>query len=439
LKKAKKQDPGNARDSFKKKAPLPYFALEASEDGEIWENSSYYAVGRTGLEFRLPRGDELSIEPFGTAFYFLPQRIPLGMQRSTRKMEPMHGGGKSPPLFAVGLIPPPGYTRTLLPAFKSRAESYLPFYAYSLGAFKDGQFHIAAVASEISPRWDPSQYNSIDLQKKIDKKMADMPGNRLLGHLARCAVEYGCYNAQNIFYGRWEGGIPLSGRCNAGCLGCISKQGNAEPPAPQERINFIPTKAEIVQIAVHHLDQGEAIVSFGQGCEGEPTMQAELLEDAVGEIRNKTSRGTLNINTNGSRPDILRRLAAKGLDSIRISLNSAIDEHYRAFFKPSGYSLQSVRESLRIGDECGIHISVNLFIMPGFTDSESVTRSLFDLFDRAQPRKIQLRNLNIDPDLFFKNMPAAGGKRMGIPAFIAAMKEKFRALKVGSHNPALRE
>ena len=73
-----------------------------------------------------------------------------------------------------------------------------------------------------------------------------------------------------------------------------------------------------------HLQRAKrAIVSFGQGCEGEPLLQAETIAQAIRLIRSHTDRGTINLNSNASLPEAVERLISAGLDSIRVSLNSA--------------------------------------------------------------------------------------------------------------------
>ena len=49
-----------------------------------------------------------------------------------------------------------------------------------------------------------------------------------------------------------------------------------------------------------------------------------------------------------SRPEAIDRLFLAGLDSIRVSLNSAREELYRAYFRPRGYGFESIVESLRL-------------------------------------------------------------------------------------------
>ena len=114
---------------------------------------------------------------------------------------------------------------------------------------------------------------------------------------------YHCFAAKNIFVGRWEAPLPTSPSCNARCIGCLSLQ-EGECCASQDRITFVPTPEEIAEAAIPHLRKAEdPIVSFGQGCEGEPLVQSKTLVRAVRMMRDATSRGVINLNTNGFSPD----------------------------------------------------------------------------------------------------------------------------------------
>ena len=75
------------------------------------------------------------------------------------------------------------------------------------------------------------------LGSRIHSMLRRFPDNRILRQLARCSLQYGCFTAQNIFYQRWEAGIPTTPACNADCLGCISEQ-HGEVDSPQHRLDF---------------------------------------------------------------------------------------------------------------------------------------------------------------------------------------------------------
>jgi MoaA/NifB/PqqE/SkfB family radical SAM enzyme len=122
--------------------------------------------------------------------------------------------------------------------------------------------------------------------------------------------------ARNFAMGRWECPIPISPACNANCIGCISFQPQEEEIiSTQDRLTFKPTVAEVVEYTVPHLMNAPfPIVSFGQGCEGEPLLMWETIKEAIIEIRKHTDKGSININTNGSNPKAVAELAKVGLD-----------------------------------------------------------------------------------------------------------------------------
>ena len=139
------------------------------------------------------------------------------------------------------------------------------------------------------------------------------PKNRMVPHLARCAREFHCFAAKNFFARRWEMGLPIAPLCNADCRGCISLQTDDLFPASHQRIEIVPTPEELSEIAVPHLEGAEmAVASFGQGCEGEPLLQAGVIERACRLIRERTLQGTLHLNTNGSRPEWMARSRCGG-------------------------------------------------------------------------------------------------------------------------------
>ena len=85
----------------------------------------------------------------------------------------------------------------------------------------------------------------------------------------------------------------------------------------------MPSPEEVAETALFHgHNVKNAVFSFGQGCEGEPLLQADLIEKSIRLIRKATSQGIININTNASKPESVSRLFDIGLDSIRVSVNS---------------------------------------------------------------------------------------------------------------------
>ncbi|MEX0635144.1 MAG: radical SAM protein, partial [Ferruginibacter sp.] len=159
-----------------------------------------------------------------------------------------------------------------------------------------------------------------------NRLLESYPNNRLVKHLMEnCCMTYTCPAARNFALGRWECPVPASPACNANCIGCISFQPIEETiVSTQDRLTFKPTAEEIVEFTVPHLESAPfPLVSFGQGCEGEPLLMWETIQEAIIEIRKHTTKGSININTNGSKPDAVKALCEAGLNSIRVSTNSA--------------------------------------------------------------------------------------------------------------------
>jgi pyruvate-formate lyase-activating enzyme len=183
----------------------------------------------------------------------------------------------------------------------------------------------------------------------------------------------------------------------------------------------------------------KAVVSFGQGCEGEPLLQAPTLESSIRQMRAQTSKGTINLNSNASIPAAVDRLAAAGLDSIRVSMNSARAEFHRRYYRPKNFSFAEVRQSIEVMKKHGRHVSLNYFILPGFTDDPDETAALCELMAACSPDLIQLRNLNMDPEHYLKTVGHAPSKpALGMLRWLALLKEQFPQLNFGYFNPALR-
>ena len=386
----------------------------------------------------LPPPSELIPLPTGSQIFTLPGRIPIGWDEekgSTLLARKMTVGRKEVDCTAVAAFLPPGYIRTLLPAtqLKSKVPT-LPLWAYSSVGWKDGRFWATGLLIDPNPHWHPKYFkNDRLLSKKVRPILGENPQNRLLQQLSRCALEYHCFAAKNVFFRRWECPLPTSPSCNADCLGCISLQTSECCPASQERIQFVPTLDEVLDVALPHLEKAEdAMVSFGQGCEGEPLMQWRLLEGSVRKLREKTCRGTINLNTNGSFPKRVEKLCDAGLDSIRVTLNSPHPNYYRRYHRPRGYQFREVVDSLILAKGKGIYTSINLLVLPGFTDREKEVKGLIELIKRTHLDLIQMRNLNIDPDLYLSEM--GEGEGMGISRMIEILKREFPSLQFGYFN-----
>ena len=181
----------------------------------------------------------------------------------------------------------------------------------------------------------------------------------------------------------------------------------------------------------------QSVVSFGQGCEGEPLLAANVIEPAIRMIRSQTHNGTINVNTNGSSPEILGRLFDAGLDSVRISMNSVRKNCYTAYFRPSGYTFEDVIESIDQAISRNKFIAINYLNCPGFTDSSEEVEALKKFLKQYPVNMIQWRNLNFDPIRYYSvmNSITEHGVPIGMNTLILDIKRSYPLLKHGYFNP----
>ncbi len=387
----------------------------ADHRGNIMDFPDLVMVGRSGdYLMPVPAAETMPL-PKGTQLYVLPGRQPVGMDPSTGEIgtlteNPYDG---TSPVFAVAAFLPAAHTQTYLAAWeKTRGAAELPLFAYTALGFDNG-FVTTAVRTDPSERQDPDRFDQERIRIGISQWRRDLPGNRLVEHLVHCAECYGCPAALNLFQAREEGPLPTSPSCNANCIGCISMQPCDRPPSPQDRIAFVPSPEEIAEVALRHiLAARNPVVSFGQGCEGEPLMVSDTIRDAIRLIRTRTQAGTINLNTNASLPRKVAELADAGLDSMRISMNSARPQTYKAYFRPS-YPFEALAESAREMKARGRFVSLNLFVFPGVTDAPREAEALKRFVQDTGVDMIQWRNLNLDPDAYLEmlgqTLPAGKG------------------------------
>ncbi len=398
------------------------------ENGKLIEDADFTAVGFNGIQVEIADASWIDL-PAGADILAMPGRLPLGYDEAAEEISAIEG------VTAVAAILPMGFTRALTPAYEVERFQELPLFGYTAVGAANGKLKVAAIKTDEELKWNPVYYNTSDLPRLIHEKQSRFPGNRILKQLAKCALEYHCLTAQNMFYGRWEAGIPVSPVCNADCLGCISWQAAECCPSPQSRIDFIPTVDEVADLAVRHLEEApEGIVSFGQGCEGEPSLQRELLVQSLRAIRDRTRKGTVNINTNAGYFEAIRDLVDAGLDSIRVSLFSAVPEHYRWYHRPRGYSLETVRQSLAYAAEHGVMTALNLLYFPGFTNQPAETEALYELVDTTGVKQVQLRNLNLDPEKLAERV--TDDEIVSVADWLAAFKENFPDVLIGNYTIA---
>ena len=409
-------------------------------EGRIYDHPELEMLGWDGECWRAVEPDEVMPVPEGSDFFTLPGRRPAGYDPVEDRVVVLD----EPDVFAASVFLAPAYLRLLLPAYETLQDAPgLPLYAYSALGVLDGELVAPAIRVDPDVRQDPFRFDIEAVAEGVRVRRQAEPSNRVLQHLTRCALEYHCRAAQNYFLGRFEAPLPAAPTCNAYCVGCISlqdpNQGDEVAPASHDRIAFEPDAQELASVALGHIERvgADAVVSFGQGCEGEPLNEADALVETVRRIRAVSEVGVVNLNSNASRPEAIARLCDVGLDSLRISTNSARPELYAAYYRPKGYSFADVMESSRVIKARSGYLMLNYFIFPGVTDTADEFEALAAWVDDVGIDMIQLRNLNVDPETYLAlaESVAGCGEAMGLTAWLDQLTRRFPKMRFGYFNP----
>ncbi len=413
--------------------------LVADEAGKIWDLPGLRAAGAAGPRlFPLTR-EALVRLPYATELMSLPERNPVALRLDGTPVPIQSHEGVSGTLRPVAAFMPPGYTQTASVAFveEETCTAPLPLFAYAAAAWYEGSVRVAGIRVDWERRQDPRLMDIDAVRENASRLVEAHTSNRLFRHLSRCALEYRCPAALNFFLHRREAPLPSSPHCNSLCRGCISYQPDGRIPVTQPRITFVPTAEELAEVAMLHIrSTRRPVVSFGQGCEGEPLMVAPVLEEAIRHVRSETGKGTIHLNTNGSLPGALGRLCAAGLQSVRVSLNSVRDEFYCRYYNPSGYGFGDVVESIRLAKGRGVFVALNYLVMPGFTDSVDEVSALLKFLRESMVDMIQWRNLNYDPHTYYAELSDGyRSKPLGIRNTILEVRRRYPHIVHGYFNP----
>jgi pyruvate-formate lyase-activating enzyme len=336
--------------------------------------------------------------------------------------------------LAVAAVLPPGHLRTQLPAYADAPDKPdLTPRAYTAVAANDaGALVVAAVLIDRDPTRDIEAYPKAEIATKVNEALRSRPADRLVRQLARCAREYGCRAAANAFYGRWECALPIAAPINEHPPAVIAPRldGEAEPREPAA---FHPSAEEVASLATQHIAAGGTLVSFGRACEGEPLLAARIVEDAIRLIRAATRSGTIHLETNGSAPTVLRRLAATGLDAVTIRLVSARADTYEMLHRPEGgYRFTDVRASLRVAAELRLATSLLIPVHPGVFDRGEEVAALVDLAGELhEGSAVLLRDLAADP---LRALALMKGHEMciGVARALERLREELPHLRIGA-------
>ncbi len=419
--------------------PAPKLVF-ADDDGNIYDHPELEMLVRRGDRLEPPRPDEIIPLPPESELFLLPGRDALGFDPESGEIERLEDR-------AVAAFVCPGHTLSATAAYATHPGApVLPLFAYGAVGFSGDRFVVAAAKVDEDRRQVFTGIAKDRIVKGARALRSKYPKNRLIEHLSGCALTSCCPAARNLALGRFEAPLPTSRACNARCIGCLSLQDPSSGfPSTQNRIAFRPTAQEIVEVmAEHGRREARPVFSFGQGCEGEPLTEIRVITDAVARFRKNGGTGTVNVNTNASLPDAVEAFAASGGTSIRASLSSADPDLYAAYYRPQGYAFADVRESLARARAAGLFISLNFLFFPGVSDTEAELAALGELITAHRVDFVQLRNLNLDPELYLSVARASGAladparhASMGFKNFRKRLRKACPWLRFGYFNPVV--
>ncbi len=416
-------------------------ALVANADAEIFELDGYAALGSGGATLIPLTLSNTRNMPFGSELMYLPERRPILLNLQSGRVETVNENPYTPgqALFPVTAFNSPGYVISHLGTFIEIPNAQpLPLFSYGAVGWHRGKFRSAVIRVDREKRQDLRLMKPEDIVCGIDKMRQQMPANRLRAHLEKCALQFGCPAAKNLFLSRYEAPLPTAKHCNAHCLGCLSSQTHGDIPHSQDRIGFTPSAEEIAEVALAHIERVKnSVVSFGQGCEGDPLLATDVIAPAIRLIRSETDRGTIHMNTNASLPRALQQAIDAGLDSMRVSMNSVRPKCYQAYFRPKGYEFFDVLKSIDLALANDLFVSVNYLNCPGFTDAQQEIEALKKFLMSHPIHMIQWRNLNFDPLRYFEIMDAvvSNDAPIGMQNLLDHIRREFPDLKFGYFNP----
>ena len=120
------------------------------------------------------------------------------------------------------------------------------------------------------------------------------------------------------------------------------------------------------------------------------------------------------------------------MDSIRVSLFSAIAENYNWYHRPEGYLLADVKESLQYATKAGLMVSLNYLFYPGVSNQSLETKALYEFIAETDIQQLQLRNLNLDPEKLAEKVIQE--ELPTVLQWLTGLKKKFPKLLIGNYS-----
>ena len=177
----------------------PYI-LYSDGNGNIFEDTSLYACGRSGWDAVPVETDEWIELPDGGQLYELPGRQGIGIDVTSGQMRLCEKG------WAVAAFIPPAHTGTYLAAYETMPDAAtLPLFCYTAAGWFNDKFYVTALRIEDDIRQECAGFDDNTINDGMHQFLSSYRHNRLVKHLAEnCCSTYRCPAARKYFKGRWE-------------------------------------------------------------------------------------------------------------------------------------------------------------------------------------------------------------------------------------------
>ncbi len=114
-------------------------------------------------------------------------------------------------------------------------------------------------------------------------------------------------------------------------------------------------------------------------------------------------------------------------------MSSVQERFYQSYHRPRGFGFAEVRESIMRAKSAGLFTMLNYLVFPGISDRPDEMEALVELVEDTGLDLIQMRNLNIDPEMYWRAMHAEG-EGVGMVEMMARIKNRIPRLQYGYFN-----
>lgn len=151
------------------------------------------------------------------------------------------------------------------------------------------------------------------------------------------------------------------------------------------------------------------------------------IADRIAAIRRQTAQGELQLAAPAAMPEAVHDWGRAGLNRLQLTLNSAHEDYYQAFYRPQGYRFDQLTGALHAAASLGIKIDLTYLTFPGLTDHPVEMKALENLLREFPVETLHLANLAIDPEWYMDELAILplSRKQVGMTNWLAHFQKQF--------------